>query len=158
MPRCDRWAVVTTIFEPSDAVKTVAQVPGWCLVVVGDAKGPNGYNISTTAADSHVVFLDASSQVELASLLPFVDELPWNHFGRKNVGYLYAIMHGARVVWDFDDDNLLLENSIFDMITSAYTNTLYQNATVDVYEYENPDLSFRHRFNPYPVMGAPSEY
>ena len=23
--------------------------------------------------------------------------LPWNHFGRKNVGYLYAVHHGAKV-------------------------------------------------------------
>ena len=23
--------------------------------------------------------------------------LPWNHFGRKNIGYMYAIQHGAKV-------------------------------------------------------------
>ena len=37
----------------------------------------------------------------------FVDALPWNSFGRKNVGYLFAIAHGAKVIWDFDDDNFL---------------------------------------------------
>ena len=30
---------------------------------------------------------------------------PWNHFGRKNIGYLYAIHAGAQQIWDFDDDN-----------------------------------------------------
>ena len=25
----------------------------------------------------------------------------------KNIGYLYAIANGAKVIWDFDDDNLL---------------------------------------------------
>ena len=39
--------------------------------------------------------------------LPFVDRLPWNSFGRKNVGYLYAISQGAKVIFDFDDDNIL---------------------------------------------------
>ena len=31
--------------------------------------------------------------------LPYriVSLLPWNHFGRKNVGYLYAVHHGAKV-------------------------------------------------------------
>jgi hypothetical protein len=37
----------------------------------------------------------------------FVDLLPWQSFGRKNVGYLYAIARGAKVIWDFDDDNFL---------------------------------------------------
>jgi hypothetical protein len=37
----------------------------------------------------------------------FVDSLPWYSFGRKNVGYIYAIAHGAKVIWDFDDDNFL---------------------------------------------------
>ena len=27
--------------------------------------------------------------------------------GRKNVGYLYAIANGAKVIFDFDDDNLI---------------------------------------------------
>ena len=34
--------------------------------------------------------------------------LPWNKFVRNNVGYLYAIAHGAQRVWDFDDDNGLI--------------------------------------------------
>ena len=33
--------------------------------------------------------------------------LPWQSFGRKNVGYLYAIANGAEVIYDFDDDNVL---------------------------------------------------
>lgn len=33
--------------------------------------------------------------------------LRWNHFGRKNVGFLYAIAHGAWWVYDTDDDNEL---------------------------------------------------
>ncbi|CAK0812055.1 unnamed protein product, partial [Prorocentrum cordatum] len=33
--------------------------------------------------------------------------VPWRHFGRKNVGFLYAIAHGARVIYDTDDDNRL---------------------------------------------------
>lgn len=37
---CKRWSVVTTIFKPSDAVKKQALMTDWCLVVVGDLKGP----------------------------------------------------------------------------------------------------------------------
>ena len=34
-------------------------------------------------------------------------QMPWNSFGRKNIGYLFAIAHGAKTIWDFDDDNIL---------------------------------------------------
>lgn len=44
--KCDRWSVVTTIFEPSDAVKKQALMNGWCLVVVGDRKGPHSCEYS----------------------------------------------------------------------------------------------------------------
>ncbi|KAH8051339.1 hypothetical protein JL722_10790 [Aureococcus anophagefferens] len=33
---------------------------------------------------------------------------PWDHFARKNLGYLYAIHAGAATIFDFDDDNVLL--------------------------------------------------
>lgn len=32
--------------------------------------------------------------------------LPWNHYARKNLGYLYAIMQGADLLYETDDDNL----------------------------------------------------
>ena len=39
--------------------------------------------------------------------IDFVDNLPWNSFGRKNVGYLFAISQGAKIIFDFDDDNII---------------------------------------------------
>ena len=36
--------------------------------------------------------------------------LKWNHFGRKNIGFLYAMHHGAEVIYDTDDDNILKIN------------------------------------------------
>lgn len=38
-----------------------------------------------------------------------------NHFmftRRKNVGYLWAIEHGATEVYETDDDNLLLKDTV----------------------------------------------
>jgi len=39
--------------------------------------------------------------------LPYktVKYLPYNSYTRKNIGYLYAIEHGAKVILDTDDDN-----------------------------------------------------
>ena len=43
-----------------------------------------------------VVYLSPEGQEALNNR--FVKTVPWNTFGRKNVGYLYAIMHGATVI------------------------------------------------------------
>ena len=54
---------------------------------------------------SNVIFLSSQDQKLLDN--HFIQHLPWNTFGRKNVGYLFAIANGAKVIWDFDDDNML---------------------------------------------------
>jgi hypothetical protein len=54
---------------------------------------------------SNIVFLSSNDQQSMGN--DFVDSLPWRSFGRKNVGYLYAVARGANVIWDFDDDNFL---------------------------------------------------
>ncbi len=37
---------------------------------------------------------------------PFADLIPYRHYCRKNLGYLYAISKGAKLVFDTDDDNI----------------------------------------------------
>ena len=53
----------------------------------------------------NIIFVSGSDQTHLQD--DFVDAMPWYHFGRKNIGYLYAIANGAKEIWDFDDDNIL---------------------------------------------------
>lgn len=104
-------------------------------------------------------------QEDMGRTFPLVGTIPWNHFGRKNIGYLYAILYGATVVWDFDDDNMLLtENHSFEMIPTksivrednsiSDVKKQQSSETIDVLEPMNyKKLSF----NPYPVMGCPSD-
>ena len=106
---CKHWAVVTTINNVTEAVRRVGGLPGYCLVVVGDKKGPRSYNLPASAPGSQVFFLDATKQQQMAAAgNALAKHTPWNHFGRKNIGYLFAVQHGAMDVFDFDDDNLLL--------------------------------------------------
>jgi hypothetical protein len=130
--KCDKWAVVTTIFEPTDAIRRQALIPDWCIVVVGDKKGPKSFEIE--APLKNFIFLTAGMQEEMGSHFPLIGILPWNHFGRKNVGYLYAILHGAQIVYDFDDDNnLISEHHVFDIpgiITAAPATTSSKHVAV----------------------------
>jgi len=116
---CSHWAVVTTISGPMEAVLLAANLPGWCTVVVADNKTPNNYvelaNRTTSTSSAHMFFLSVSDQKKWAQqsgkVGAFVKSIPWNHFARKNIGYMYAIQHGAQIVFDFDDDNLLLKDT-----------------------------------------------
>ncbi|CAM9929257.1 unnamed protein product, partial [Ectocarpus sp. 4 AP-2014] len=36
---CDRWAVLASADEPTDAVKQLAERDKWCVVIVGDKDG-----------------------------------------------------------------------------------------------------------------------
>ena len=55
--------------------------------------------------ENRIIFLSDEDQNQLSSM--FVSRLPWHSFARKNVGYLYAIARGAKIIYDFDDDNIL---------------------------------------------------
>jgi hypothetical protein len=109
---CKKWAVVTTISPPSRAIARMSRLPaasGWCTVVVGDRHlpaRPEEYHATLSIEErTRTRLLLFAEQSALAEAVPFVARLPWDHFGRKNVGYLFAIAAGAEQIWDFDDDN-----------------------------------------------------
>jgi hypothetical protein len=99
---CTKWVVITTIFPPTTLVRQLEGAEGkeWCLVVVGDERSPRDYPVG-----DRVHYLGPADQRALGWAI--MDHIPWNHFGRKNVGYLYAVAHGAEVIYDTDDDNIL---------------------------------------------------
>lgn len=99
---CHLWAVLTTINFPGEAVRQFLYKTHWCLVVVGDWSKPTIYELPTTIGEN-IIFLSKENQTSTG--LNLITYLPWNSFGRKNVGYLYAIANGAQQIWDFDDDN-----------------------------------------------------
>ena len=93
----DKWIVVTTIQYPTPQLRTLAQMPGWHLLVVGDKKTPHDWYLEGCE------YLSPEKQQTLGYAL--AELLPWNHYSRKNIGYLYAIEHGASIIYDTDDDN-----------------------------------------------------
>lgn len=106
----DKWIVVTTINYPTQALKKLAIIPGWRLVVVADKKTPRDWYLDNCE------FLSVEKQESLDFAL--VKLLPWNHYARKNIGYLYAIQHGAKIIYETDDDNELLADEII-MLSSV---------------------------------------
>jgi hypothetical protein len=93
-------AIVTTIANPTEAISKLVQclqsIDG-TLVVLGDQKGPEIYNMPDT------VFLPLHEQFEMPFSLAKL--LPTNHYARKNLGYLYACNEQASLIYETDDDN-----------------------------------------------------
>lgn len=113
-PHWTHWVVVTSINAPTPALVALDRRPGWRMVVVGDLKSV--WNDATAAAWgrlANTTFLTVQQQREWASSRELLlhDLLPFNHYARKNLGYLFAVAHGARVVYDTDDDNVLQEEA-----------------------------------------------
>ena len=64
-----------------------------------------------TPADWHfdgICYLDVAAQRQQFGA--YADVIPYRHYCRKNLGYLYAIRHGAQVILETDDDNFPYED------------------------------------------------
>lgn len=93
-----RYIIITSIHDENEVMRRYASLPGWTLVLVGDRKGP------VRIADERIVFLDVERQRELGFTLHA--HCRYDHYARKNLGYLYAMSQGAEVIAESDDDNL----------------------------------------------------
>ena len=93
-----RYTVITSIYPPGEAVEGFASQDDNHVVVAGDKKTPDNWRHDNTT------YLSPAQQ----EALPFrvIAKLPWNHYCRKMVGYLYAIQEGASHILDTDDDNI----------------------------------------------------
>ncbi len=126
--RKKRCVVITTINEPSPSIKRHLANPEYETIIVGDQKTPASYKLEACT------FLDIDTQ---DMLFPELSKLlPRNHYGRKNLGYLYAIGRGYEVIYESDDDNMPHPN--FDAalkVTSARELSDRKTAWINIYKY-----------------------
>lgn len=94
-----KFIIITTINYPTEGVKKIAtNCQDWNLLIIGDKKTPSDWNWEG------IEFLSVQAQTMLDST--FAQECPFNHYARKNIGYLQAIQSGAEVIAETDDDNI----------------------------------------------------
>lgn len=141
---CESWIVVTSIFQPSPATRMLGKMTrlGWCFVVVADTNGPAEYDDV-----EGVIYLTVERQRALN--FQIVDRTPWKHFGRKNIGYLYAIAHGAKVIYDTDDDNRL-KDMLIPIAGADPGSRLPKSGPVNVSRPVQDRMETAQVFNPYP--------
>ncbi len=124
----NKYIIITTINPPNDAIKKFARLDGWKLIVVGDKKTPTDWN------NDDAIYLDLNQQTHLFDA--FSQAIPLNNYARKNIGYLYAMMEGADIIAESDDDNEPL--SYWDKYVfpdSLKLKTLKEPKVANIYNY-----------------------
>lgn len=120
-----KYIIITSIFPPSEAVKAFSKLKDYSTIVVGDKKSPANYNVS------NATFLSVEKQTKLGYLLN--SEIPYNHYSRKNLGYLYAIHEGADNIIDTDDDNIPYKEWTFPSFEGEYENLGSDLGFINIY-------------------------
>jgi hypothetical protein len=119
-----KFIIITTIYHPTEAVKMFSEMNDYQLVVVADKKTPVEWNCP------NVVFLSVNDENNIWLLNK---KLPFNHYSRKMLGYLFAIKNGATVIIDTDDDNIPKDNWRFPEFTGKFDCFGSQKGFVNIY-------------------------
>lgn len=130
---CNKWVVITSVNFPTEHVKYVQDALfEWCVLVVGDSKSPSSW------AYKDITFLSIQDQEELAQRYSIVPNIPTRSYLRKIVGYLYAIEHGAKYIYETDDDNAALDGLLgfrYEHFHGLETDCDTQSTFVNPYAY-----------------------
>lgn len=122
-----KFIIITSIYEPSEAILSFAKLGDWQLVVVGDTKTPQGWE------HPNVIYLSPDFQKGMNSDL--VNNLPWRSYSRKIAGYIYAIENGADIIADTDDDNIPYEDWGVNFDAKVDLDSIEHNGFVNIYNY-----------------------
>ncbi|KAK3577872.1 hypothetical protein CHS0354_021842 [Potamilus streckersoni] len=139
--RCTNWAVVAPVSKPTDSIRLITSDCKWCIIIVADISSQSKVNYISDLGYSgkRLVFLDPQDQEHLYPDLSTA--IQWNHHGRKNIGYMFAIHNGAELIWDFDDTN----QTLFDI------DIIHKQKTVCILKRCKGSYKV---FNPYPYFGV----
>jgi len=121
-----KFIVITSIFEPTDAVLAFSRLQEYQLIVVGDKKSPKDWRCD------NVDYLSVEHQETLDFELAKV--LPYNHYCRKMLGYLKAIKGGAIYIVDTDDDNIPKENWCFPDFENSFNSISENMGFINIYQ------------------------
>lgn len=122
-----KYIVITSIFSPTEAVIKFSKLPEYKLIVVGDKKNPAEWE------QDNVIYLPVEKQVQMDYKL--LEVLPYNHYCRKMIGYLFAIQNNAEIIIDTDDDNIPKSNWKFPSFSGSYDHIPGDQGFINIYKH-----------------------
>ena len=121
----NKFIVITTINEPTIAIKSFSQKNDYTTLIVGDAKTPEDWKLPGA------IYISLKEQENINSKLSNL--LPLNHYSRKMIGYLHAIRNGADLIVDTDDDNIPKEDWGFPVFSGEFNSIEPNYGFVNIY-------------------------
>jgi hypothetical protein len=125
------FLIITTIAKHNNPIliqlaegSTAHNVP---FIIIGDKKSPKEFNLK--GSDFYSIERQQNLNLELAKVLPF------EHYARKNLGYLIAMSGGADKIIETDDDNFPLPEFWNDRTKQVNAHLLIDRGWVNIFRY-----------------------
>ncbi|XP_009368034.2 probable glycosyltransferase STELLO1 [Pyrus x bretschneideri] len=141
----DRWIVVSVSDYPSESLRKLVRVKGWQVLAIGNSRTPVDWSLKG------VIYLSMDDQAKLEFRV--LDYLPYESYVRKSVGYLFAIQHGAKLIYDADDRGDVADGDLGKHFDLKLSNVDVMQERILQYPNENPN---RTVVNPYIHFGQRS--
>ena len=125
-------AVTTIADQDSIGVSRLIRLSEICsaeLVLIGDKKSPRWEEDKLPGNVHYFSIEDQNSRWPKLSKL-----IPLNHYGRKNLAYLWAIENGVEILLDTDDDNFS-ELDVFSHDIKLFRTIPVSKEWINVYAY-----------------------
>lgn len=135
---CDKWIVITAFNPPSSFITNLEKIiDDWKIVVIGNNQTEDLYwNIFNSS--TKLFYLSFEDQKCLNYNI--ISYLKPNSYYRKSIGYLYAIQHGAKEIYEIDED--------LEFNDTSFLNTHFENEFVSYVNRNDSVMS-----NPYFYFG-----
>ncbi|KAM7505461.1 hypothetical protein LguiB_004365 [Lonicera macranthoides] len=143
--KSEQWIVVSVSDYPTDSIKNLGKIKGWQVLAIGNSKTPSDWSLKGT------IFLSLEQQAKLGFRV--VDYLPYDSYVRKTVGYLFAIQHGAKKIFDAADNGDVIDNDIGKHFDVDLVGEGSKQEVILQYSRDNPN---RTVVNPYIHFGQRS--
>ncbi|XWS59119.1 hypothetical protein CRYUN_Cryun08bG0094700 [Craigia yunnanensis] len=143
--RSEQWVVVSVSSYPSDALKKLVKIKGWQVLAIGNSRTPRDWSLKGA------IFLSLDMQANLGFRV--VDHLPYDSYVRKSVGYLFAIQHGAKKIFDADDRGEVIDNDLGKHFDVELVGEGARQEAILQYSHDNPNRTI---VNPYIHFGQRS--
>ena len=109
----DKWIVITAFNPPFPSLINLLNIiEDWKIVAISNN---NKIDIKWKELNNSnkIIYLTLKEQMKLGySILKF---LSFNSYARKNIGYLYAIQHGAKEIFEINEDIVISDLNSFNL-------------------------------------------
>ncbi len=132
--------VITTISNPNKCLKSIAKNIGKKnkLIIIGDKKSPKKFKLKNSNYFS--ILHQNNFGFKINKLLSY------NHYSRKNIGYLIAFKNNFEFIYETDDDNLPYKEFYNKRNLKIYCYKTEKKTFVNIYKYYSNQIIWPRGF------------